>query len=124
MNIFARRKILRHINATELIPVRVVGHAVADGRVVLQIPKFESRIIHLLSPSTQKLFFRVKLDEVGSKVWESIDGSRSVGEIAGLVRSEMTLSDTWDDLVIRLNKFTSQLYENRYITFKQLIDKQ
>ena len=123
MNIFTRRKILRQINATELIPLRIVGHAVEEGRVILQIPKFESRVIHLLSPSTQKLFFRVKLDEMGSKVWETMDGNRSVGEIAGLILAEMTLSDTWDELVIRLNKFTSQLYENRYITFKQLIDK-
>lgn len=32
---------------------------------------------------------RIRLDEVGSQVWRLLDGSRTVGEVAGLLRREL-----------------------------------
>ena len=123
MNYFQRRKILKGISATELIPVRKVLHTVEDGRVVLQIPKFENSFINLLLPATRSMYFHVKLDDHGTKVWEAMDGYHTIGEIAELIRDSLVSEENSDDLFERLSKFTSRLYENKYITFRQLITK-
>jgi hypothetical protein len=122
MNYFKRRKLLRSISATDLIPIIVRAFTIEEEKVIVHIPKFESPIIHLLAPSTQKMFFNVKLDEMGTKCWESIDGRKTVSEII----KEMTGKDGANspDLETRVNKFVSTLYENRFITFKQLIENE
>ena len=62
MNFFTRRKILKSTNPKDLIPVRVYGHDEFEGKVIILVPKFESRWIHVLFPNTEKLFFRIKLE--------------------------------------------------------------
>ncbi len=122
MNIFSRRKILKSTNALDLIPLRAVGHTEEEGRVILFVPKFTGRFIHTLFPVTEKLFFRIRLDDNGTKVWNAVDGIRSTAEIAELLMPsddpEMkTLTDHQD----RLLKFISTLYEREYISFRQIM---
>lgn len=122
MNYFQRRKILKATSAGDLIPVRVHGHDVVDGKVVILAPKFNSHWMHNLFPRTSKLFYRIKLDELGSVTWENISGDKTVTEISSAVQH--LLAEKSQPLVeadSRISKFMSLLYDWRYITFRQLL---
>ncbi len=123
MNYFERRRVLKRTNAMDLVPVRVMGHDEEAGNVTVLVPKFRGSFYHLMVPRTRYLYFRIKLDVIGSETWKAMDGERNVQEIADHIRKHSGLEETvLSDLEDRLNKFTSKLYEQRYITFIQLID--
>mgnify|MGYP006309567715 CR=1 FL=1 len=106
----------------DLIPVRIMGHVEKDNTVILQVPKFSSKFFHRIFPRSQQMFYRIKLDKLGSVTWLKMNGDRNVQEIASIIRqSDFMNKEELLDLEIRLNKFMSQLYEQRYITFKQLL---
>lgn len=122
MNLFERRRILKKTSALDLIPVRIRGHEVEEGRIIVLVPKFENRLYHIISPRLKKLFFRIRLDELGSLTWKAMDGSLSVREISILMRDMPELSDSpIEDIDDRLSKYMTMLYERRFISFRQLI---
>lgn len=122
MNFIQRRKILRSTSVDDLVPVRVHGHTLVDGRVVILSPKFKSKWMHNLFPSTAAMFYRIKLDELGSISWECISGEKTVNEISLEVQNVMKERgiDT-ADAEKRVSKFMSLLYDWRYITFRQIL---
>jgi len=121
MNYFQRRKILKSTSASDLVPIRVHGHAVVDGKVVIMVPKFTSKWMHNLFPRTQMLFYRIKLDELGSLTWENISGDKTVAEITTLVQQQLDeKAVSFDEAEDRVEKFMSMLYDWRYITFRQI----
>lgn len=123
MNYFERRKILKSISASDLIPVRVHGHDVVDGKVVILAPKFKSIWMHNLFPRTSQMFYRIKLDELGSLSWENISGDKTVAEITLAVKQQLgEKAVSFDEAEERVAKFMSLLYDWKYITFKQIID--
>lgn len=123
MNYFQRRKILKATSAGDLIPVRVHGHDVVHGKVVILAPKFQSSWMHNLFPRTRQLFYRIKLDELGSLTWKNISGDKTVAEITTVVQQELgEKAKPFDEAESRVSKFMSLLYDWRYITFKQLLD--
>ena len=127
MNYFERRKVLKSINTMDLIPVRFLGHeieeSVEEKRIVLLVPKFESRFVLNMFPRTRSLFYRIKLDILGTYSWEYIDGERSVQKITDELRNlEHIENDQLDDMEERMGKFMTMLYERKYITFKQIMD--
>ncbi|MFO8086389.1 MAG: PqqD family protein [Bacteroidales bacterium] len=124
MNIFHRRKILRNTNALDLIPIRNHDHELNDdGKVVLVVPKFEKKWMRkfFIAPA-RKDHFNVNLDELGSNVWLMIDGNTTTKELANaLVKRSPDIEGPQD----RVLSFISMLYEQRYVTFKQLqVDEQ
>ena len=122
MNFYQRRKILRNISAPDLIPLRLRGHEINEGKVVILLPKFESKIYHAFSPRLQKLFFRIKLDDLGSDAWEAIDGVRNVDEISEFIKEKSTYgSPNLEELDDRLSKYITMLYERRFISFRQIM---
>jgi len=122
MNYFQRRKILKATSASDLIPIRVYGHDVVEGKVVILAPKFESKWVHNLFPRTSKLFYRIKLDELGSLSWENISGDKTVSEITLAVKQQLgEKSVSFDEADERVSKFMSLLYDWRYFTFKQIL---
>ena len=121
MNIFNRRKILKSTNALDLVPVRAVSHTEEEGKIVLLVPKFTGRLMHNLFPVTEKMFFRIKLDESGSRAWEAIDGERTVAQIAEVIHSAGVDAVKSDDHQSRLLIFISTLYEREYISFRQIM---
>ena len=95
MGIFRKRKAgkeaeLEGINLLVLAPYRLARWEEMDGRVVVLRPEPTTRglrgtvdrMLHKMSTS------RIRLDEVGSFAWIHLDGERTVGEVASLLREE------------------------------------
>jgi hypothetical protein len=123
MNYFQRRKILKATSASDLVPIRVHGHDVVDGKVVILAPKFKSKWVHNLYPRTKQLFYKIKLDELGSLTWENISGDKTVAEITVAVEQQLgEKARSFDEAESRVSKFMSLLYDWRYITFKQIMN--
>lgn len=57
----------------------------------------------------------IALDEYGSFVWRSIDGVKSVGQIAELLKSNY--GEKAEPLYDRLVKYMQILYNNRFIEY-------
>jgi hypothetical protein len=123
MNYFQRRRILKSVSAMDLIPIRIHGHDVVEGKVVILAPKFKSPIVHALFPRTAQLFYRIKLDELGSLTWGNISGDKTVGEITLSVQEQLgDKAQSFEEAEIRVSKFMSMLYDWRYITFGQILN--
>ncbi|MCK4923213.1 MAG: PqqD family peptide modification chaperone [Bacteroidales bacterium] len=122
MKFLERRKILRSTSAPDLIPVQIRGFDIEEEKVVVLVPKFESKIYHLFSPRLEKLFFRIKLDDLGSATWEAIDGKRNVREIGEFIKKQKAdVKIETIDLDDRLSKYMTLLYEKRFISFRQIM---
>jgi hypothetical protein len=122
MNYFQRRKILKSTSAHDLIPIRVHGHTTVEGKVVILVPKFKSKWIHKLFPRTQQLFYRIKLDELGSITWLTISGDITVAGITSSVQQQLgEKAQSFEEAESRVSKFMSLLYDWRYVTFRQIL---
>jgi hypothetical protein len=85
-----RERELEGVNVLELAPVRLAEWEDQDGRIVVLRPRPETggfrglvdRLFHRLSAR------RIRLDEVGGYAWLHLDGERTVGEVAALMRGE------------------------------------
>jgi hypothetical protein len=78
------KQALKEIEAMQRawVPERVAESVVEEGKVVVLAPKFKGRFGKaLLNLLKREQTFRLKLDEVGTAVWELIDGVRDVGDI-------------------------------------------
>jgi hypothetical protein len=74
-------------NLLELAPTRTASWSEDAGRVVVEIPApcrpWRAPFTWLSSKMSSK---RVRLDEVGSLAWTLLDGRRTVGEVAAVLR--------------------------------------
>jgi len=123
MNYFQRRRVLKSISANDLIPIRVHGHDVVNGKVVILAPKFNGRLVHNMFPRTRQLFYHIKLDIPGSITWENITGDKTVAEIATAVQNQIKeKGQSLEEAESRVNKFMTLLYDWRYITFRQIME--
>jgi len=92
-----------------------------DGTLTLIIPKFKNeKFGRWFLPRNKSSCFSIHLDEIGSAVWLEIDGQKTV---AGIIeKTEDRFKEKTDPVTERVTKFVSQLYAQRYISFKQLLD--
>jgi hypothetical protein len=120
MNFFERRKVLLNTNLLDLIPIRKQDHETTDdGKVNIIVQKFRNKFwSNFCVPKSRRPFFKVKLDEIGSVTWLSIDGQKNVHELC--TELEQKLGERITPVEKRLSKFITRLYEQRYITFKQI----
>ena len=120
-NFFQRRKILKKANYLLLTPIRVHNHKVEEnGHVILIVPKFKKEWMrNFFVPSRKSKHFRIKLDEIGSATWLAIDGKSNVQTICN--RLGIQLGDKMDHAEERVTKFLTILYDQRYVTFKELL---
>lgn len=122
-NFFQRRKILKKVNFLEMHPVRVHEHLIkSDGNVCLKIPRFRKRWLqNFIISGRRKKHFNVYFDELGSATWLAINGERTVREICDLLIDDLGGKlEPFDEAEDRVTRFLSQLYDQRYITFKEL----
>lgn len=119
MNFFKRRKILKQTNALDLIPIARCGYETGeDGHITVLVPKFRNEKMAKFMLGRRSRFIYIHLDETGSFTWLQIDGSRSIGVISRLLQEKF--GEDFLQSEQRVNKFMSRLYQERYITFRQL----
>ena len=112
---------MKSTNTIDLIPVRKTDHEITeDDKVCLLIPKFRNeKFARWFIPRRKSLFFTVKLDEIGSYLWLAIDGQKNISELGEILSEKFGKRVQPPEETI--TKFASQLYQNEYIIFKQLI---
>ncbi|HNW99330.1 MAG TPA: PqqD family protein [Bacteroidales bacterium] len=123
VSFFERRKILKSASLLDLTPMAKVSHEVDDaGMVTLLYPKFKNKKVSKYMLGNRSPFIHMKLDEIGTASWLLIDGKKKVSEIADLLTEQF--GDKIHPVNERLGKFLSQLYDNKYITFIELLKKE
>ena len=123
LNFFQRRKILKNANFLNLVPVRMHEHEIMEtGNVCLKVPKFRKKWMRdFFIAGTRKKHFDIYLDELGTAAWLEIDGEKNVDQICNALISNMgSRIQPFEEVDQRVAKFLSQLYEQRYITFREL----
>jgi hypothetical protein len=115
-----RKKILKSINTLDLTPIKLYSEEVdKDELVTVIIPKFKNKIVvKLISPKLKSDHFKVKLDKFGSAVWLKINGKTKVDQIIKELKKKF--GDEIKEEHERTTKFIFQLYEQGFISFKEL----
>ncbi len=121
---YKSKRLLKKINALELVPVTKHGHRIDEnGNVVLLIPKFKSeKFARWFIPRRKSLFFSIKLDKLGSLVYLMIDGKKDISTICKNIQQKEE-NENLENMEERTVSFISNLYKYRYITFEQLISQ-
>ena len=114
------KKILRNTDSATLVPVTLFPHIVNEKDIVeLHIPKFKNeRFGKIFLSKKSKPHFIIELEEPGSRVYQFIDGSKTISEIIQSVQSDG--KEPLDQADERIYMFIKQLFNHKYITFKQL----
>ena len=107
------------INLLDLIPVRnIKWEKKEDGLIVLLKPKFELAFLKkYVLPRLKKPYFKIKLDPVGSFIWEHCDGSLRVKEVAKNLKDKF--GEDVEPLYDRLALFLQSLEKNHLIFYKK-----
>jgi hypothetical protein len=107
------------INLLDLIPVRnIKWEKKESGLIVLLKPKFELAFLKkYVLPRLKSPYFKIKLDHVGSFIWEHCDGSLRVKEIAKNLKDEF--GEEVEPLHNRLALFLQSLEKNHLIFYKR-----
>ena len=85
-----------------------------NGFIILKKPKFKNKyLVKYLLPHMKRKEFRINLDEIGSFVWQNIDGTSTIGEIA--LKMESTFGEKVAPVNDRLGQFIQSLYQNQFI---------
>jgi hypothetical protein len=123
LNFFQRRRILKNANYLDLTPVRMMDFVTReDGKVDILMPRFNHHLLkRALQPHWKKEFIRIHLDEIGSAIWTQIDGISSVNDLCDRLKAiHPKKLHPQEETENRVTHFLSLLYQERYITFREL----
>ncbi len=103
----------------ELVPERTRRWlSSGPGEIRVLEPRYgHTALGRWLARSLRKPDIEIKLDELGSAVWEACDGRATVGDIARHVRDRF--GDRIEPAHERLGRFLHQLERTRLIRWKQ-----
>ena len=103
-------------NLLDLKPVRLVeSERTDDDRVTLLKPKFTWRpLAKLVQPRLKRPYYKIHLDEIGTFVWDRIDGETTVGAIADAAKEHF--GEKIEPVYDRLKQFLYQLESGKFIT--------
>jgi hypothetical protein len=124
LNFFQRRKILKKANYLDLTPLRQLGfEELGNGRVDILMPRFKNPAMkRALQPRRKQEYIRIHLDATGSAIWMEIDGNINVLEIINRVQAaHPDKLDPPGETAKRVTDFLSLLYQERYITFREIL---
>jgi hypothetical protein len=114
------KRLLSSTEPSELIPVPLFPHEENnEGKIVLHIPKFKNQRLgrFFLSKKTHP-YFPVDLDSYGSRVYRHLNGENTIEQILQLIQNDG--KEPIEQLETRSYNFIQQLFNFKYITFKQL----
>jgi len=107
------------INLLDLVPIRnIKWEKKENSLIVLLKPKFTQAFLskHVL-PRLKNPYYRIKLDDMGSYIWESCDGQSTVKELAEGLKNKF--GDRVEPLYDRLALFLQSLEKNHFILYKK-----
>lgn len=82
--------------------------------IVVLRPKFTNELAQrLFSPFMKSTFFRVKLDALGTLVWQNCDGETSVEEIGKILGKKFGAEI--EPIYDRLARFINQMHKGQFI---------
>jgi len=115
-----RKKILKSVNTLDLTPFRLYSEEKDnDELVTVIVPKFKNKIVvKLISPNLKSDHFKIKLDKFGSAVWLKMDSKTKVDQIIKDIKKKF--GDDIREEEERTVKFIFQLYEQGFISFKEI----
>jgi vacuolar-type H+-ATPase subunit I/STV1 len=115
-----RKKILKSVNTLDLTPIKLYSEEEnKDELVTVIVPKFKNKIaVKFVSPRLKSDHFKIKLDKFGSAVWLKINGKAKVDRIIKDVKKNF--GDELQEENERITKFIFQLYEQGFISFKEI----
>lgn len=105
------------LNMYNVIPRPIVKSETSkNGLVVLLKPKYKNQFLvkHLI-PNMKHPFYKINLDNIGSAVWNKIDGLKNAVEIAEELEKE--LGEQIQPAYERLGIFLSQLKRGKFIEY-------
>ena len=123
MNFFQRSKILKKANYLDLTPLRQMEFKTKDdSRVDIIMPRFKHHIWkRALQPHWKKEVIPIHLDEIGSAIWLRMDGINNVSELCKSLQATYPEKlHPPEETEKRVAQFLSLLYQQRYITFKEI----
>lgn len=108
------------INLLALIPEQTVESIRSeDGIVTILGPRFKTNFMKKMVGSRLKSpYFKIALDDIGATVWENIDGSRKIGEIAIILKEKF--GEKIEPCNDRIAVFFTQLEMSRFIRYTNL----
>lgn len=117
----AKHDPLAGVNLLDLAPRRLAGWTEAeDGRVVLERPRPPGRAPRHWPEWLRYVMAsrKIRLDRAGSFAWLQMDGRRTVGEVAGLMRGE--LGEEIEPAEERLGRLVKLLRREDLLTYPEL----
>ena len=123
LNFFERRKVLKEINSLDLTPVRQMEFEVNEkGNVDILLPRFKNQELkRALQPRRKEEYIRIHLDTLGSAIWLQIDGQMNVHELCQSLQVQHPEKlNPPEETEERVSKFLSLLYQERYLTFREI----
>lgn len=108
----------------QLLPVRLFEWEIdpETKNVVVLRPKFTSNLgKKIFLPFFGQKYFKIKLDPMGSIVWQHCDGEHTIKDILELLES--TFQDE-EDLPKRLTMFIHQLVREKFIQLLQKVSEE
>jgi len=123
MNFFERRRFFKKTNLLDLTPVRLHEYEEDEtGKVVILVKKFKDVRFSLFVLGRHSPVIRIRLDEIGSEVWKAMDGVSNVATLLDRLNTQWNeIPEKTSGLEKRLAGFLSIMYDNRYISFREII---
>jgi hypothetical protein len=102
-------------NLLDLAPRRKVeAERTPEGRAVLLRPKFmRGPLARWVQPRLRRPYYRIHLDDIGTFVWDHLDGETTVGRIAE--RAKEHFGERIEPVYERLHLFLQQLEQGKMI---------
>lgn len=110
------KKEKQFVNLWDLTPKRNAEWETTDeGKVIVLVPKFKNPfLVKWLLPYLSKPYFRIKLDDVGSAIWQQLDGGTPISNVAESLKTKFGVSV--EPVESRINHFLSQLERGDLVT--------
>ncbi|MEW5799100.1 MAG: PqqD family protein [Bacteroidota bacterium] len=103
-------------NLLDLKPKRNAEWETTDeGKVVVLVPKFRNPfLVKWVLPYLSKPYFRIKLDDIGSAIWQQLDGGTPISHVAENLKTKFGAAV--EPVESRINHFLNQLERGDLVT--------
>jgi len=84
---------------------------------VITFPRFRSKFMQkYFVPKNKSAIIHIRLDENGTAVWDSIDGKRTIKEIAETLSERFNHEENYE---YRIAVYFSQLYKQGFVKYRK-----